>query len=95
MAMPRWRGSRWLALIHGVVGIQHGSMAIYNAWADRVPVFVMAGNTLATEERRPGVEWTHSAQDNAALVRDFTKWDDMPMSLSNFADYTRAPGEFQ
>jgi thiamine pyrophosphate-dependent acetolactate synthase large subunit-like protein len=76
------------ALIHGVVGIQHGSMSIYNAWADRVPVIVMAGNTLATEERRPGVEWTHSAQDNAALVRDYTKWDDMPMSLSNFAEST-------
>jgi acetolactate synthase I/II/III large subunit len=74
------------ALVHGVVGIQHGSMAIYNAWADRVPVFVMAGNTLNSMERRPGVEWTHSAQDNAALVRDFTKWDDMPMSLGQFGE---------
>ena len=76
------------ALLHGVVGIQHGSMAIYNAWADRVPVMVLAGNTLNLEERRPGVEWTHSAQDNGALVRDFTKWDDNPMSLGHFAEST-------
>ena len=72
------------ALLHGVVGLQHGSMAIYNAWADRVPVVIVVGNTLAMEERRPGVEWMHSAQDNAAIVRDFTKWDDMPGSLPHF-----------
>ena len=76
------------ALLHGVVGLQHGSMAIYNAWADRVPALVMVGNTLAMEERRPGVEWSHSAQDNAAIVRDFTKWDDMPASLPHFGAST-------
>src|SRR3954468_16632982 len=27
------------AMIHGTVGLQHGSMAIYNAWVDRVPIF--------------------------------------------------------
>ena len=75
-------------LLHGVVGLQHGSMAIYNAWADRVPVMVFVGNTLALEERRPGVEWAHSAQDNAAIVRDFVKWDDMPMSLEHFGEST-------
>ena len=74
------------ALLHGVVGLQHGSMAIYNAWADRVPVVVLVGNTLALEERRPGVEWSHSAQDNAAIVRDYTKWDDMPGSLTHFGE---------
>lgn len=81
-------GKPLAALIHGVVGVQHGSMAIYNAYADRVPVIVMIGNTLALEERRPGVEWTHSAQDNNALLRDFTKWDDMPVSLPHFAEST-------
>ena len=79
-------GKPLAALIHGVVGLQHASMAIYNAWADRVPVVLIVGNTLAVEERRPGVEWTHSAQDNAALVRDFTKWDDMPGSLPHFGE---------
>lgn len=76
------------ALLHGVVGLQHGSMAIYNAWADRVPVLVFVGNTLAAQERRPGVEWAHSAQDNAAMVRDYCKWDDMPGSLEQFGEST-------
>ena len=79
-------GKPMAALLHGVVGLQHASMAIYNAWADRVPVVLVVGNTLAAEERRPGVEWTHSAQDNAAMVRDFTKWDDMPGSLPHFGE---------
>jgi len=74
------------ALIHGVVGVQHGSMAIYNAFADRVPVVVIAGNTADAFERRPGVEWAHSAQDNAAMVRDFVKWDDQPASLGHFGE---------
>ena len=79
-------GKPLAALVHGVVGLQHASMAIYNAWADRVPVVVLVGNTLNIEERRPGVEWTHSAQDNAAIVRDYTKWDDMPVSLNHFSE---------
>lgn len=79
-------GKPMLTFVHGVVGVQHASMSIYNAWADRAPVLVVVGNTLNAAERRPGVEWAHSAQDNAALVRDFTKWDDMPMSLESFAE---------
>src|SRR5712691_13058379 len=31
---------------HGTVGLQHAAMAIYNAWCDRVPVYVMLGNQL-------------------------------------------------
>jgi thiamine pyrophosphate-dependent acetolactate synthase large subunit-like protein len=73
-------------LVHGTVGLQHATMAIYNAYCDRVPVFLMAGNTLDATMRRPGVEWDHSVQDAAALVRDFTKWDDLPWSLAHFAE---------
>jgi acetolactate synthase-1/2/3 large subunit len=71
---------------HGTVGLQHASMAIYNAWCDRVPVYVMLGNQLDATMRRPGAEWAHSVQDAAAMVRDFTKWDDTPMSLPHFAE---------
>ena len=79
------------ALLHGVVGLQHGAMAIYNAWADRAPVIVIVGNTAAAEERRPGAEWSHSAQDNAIIVRDYVKWDDSPASLTHFSEsMTRA-----
>jgi acetolactate synthase-1/2/3 large subunit len=71
---------------HGTVGLQHASMAIYNAWCDRVPVYVILGNQLDATMRRPGAEWAHSVQDAAAMVRDYTKWDDTPMSLPHFAE---------
>jgi thiamine pyrophosphate-dependent acetolactate synthase large subunit-like protein len=51
-----------------------------------VPIVVLAGNTLDATMRRPGVEWDHSVQDAAAMVRDFTKWDDLPWSLPHFAE---------
>src|SRR5260221_1151458 len=74
------------AMIHGSVGVQHAAMAIYNAWVDRVPVMIFAGNGLDAVKRRPGTEWNHSVQDPALLVRDFLKWDDYPMSLQHFAE---------
>src|SRR5437667_3272807 len=73
-------------MAHGTVGLQHAAMAIYNAYCDRVPVYIIVGNTLDATERRPGVEWTHSVQDAASLVRDFSKWDDTPISLEHFAE---------
>lgn len=73
-------------LFHGTVGMQHATMAIYNAWCDRVPMFLMSGNSLDAADRIPGVPTMHSAQDPMSLVRDFTKWDDQPVSLQHFAD---------
>jgi len=79
-------GKPMMALLHGTVGLQHAAMAIYNAYADRVPVYMVVGNHEDAAVRRPGVEWYHSAQDLAAMVRDFVKWDDRPESLQHFAD---------
>lgn len=77
-------------MVHGTVGLQHASMAIYNAYCDRVPVIVMGGNTLEGEKRQRA-EWVHSAQDPAAMVRDFVKWDDQPQTLRGFGEsLTRA-----
>src|SRR6186713_2644740 len=78
-------GKPLLVLCHGTVGLQHATMAIYNAWCDRVPVIVMGGTDLDASKRPPGVPTFHSAQDVCALVRDFTKWDDQPVSLQHFA----------
>lgn len=72
--------------LHGTVGLQHATMAIYNAWVDRVPIVIIAGNTIDATKRRPGVEWAHSVQDAGALVRDMTKWDDLPISLQHFGE---------
>ncbi len=78
-------GKPLLVLCHGTVGLQHAAMAIYNAWCDRVPVIVVGGTDLDAAKRAPGVPTFHSAQDINALVRDFTKWDDQPVSLQHFA----------
>jgi thiamine pyrophosphate-dependent acetolactate synthase large subunit-like protein len=72
-------------MAHGTVGLQHASMAIYNAWCDRVPVYVILGNHADAALRR-GPEWYHGVQDAAAMVRDYTKWDDFPWSLTHFAE---------
>jgi thiamine pyrophosphate-dependent acetolactate synthase large subunit-like protein len=68
---------------HGTVGLQHAAMAVYNAWCDRVPVVIVAGNHLDAAERRV-LEWPHSAQDCIAPIRDYIKWDDVPLSLQHF-----------
>ena len=78
-------GKPLMSLCHGTVGLQHATMAIYNAWCDRVPVIVIGGNDLDAAHRPPGVPTFHSAQDINALVRDFTKWDDTPVGLQHFA----------
>jgi acetolactate synthase-1/2/3 large subunit len=71
---------------HGTVGLQHASMAIYNAYCDRVPIYIVAGNIIDATKRIPPVEWAHSVQDAAAMVRDYVKWDDLPLSLPHFAE---------
>src|SRR6266850_1558624 len=79
-------GKPMMIMAHGTVGLQHASMAIYNAYADRVPMYIILGNVADGPWRRSDVEWTHAVQDAAAMVRDYTKWDDAPISLRQFAD---------
>ncbi len=71
---------------HGVVGLQHATMAMYNAWCDRVPVLVFGGNIMEADKRAPGAEWLHAGVDIGQIVREFTKWDDQPASLQHFAE---------
>jgi len=79
-------GKPMAVFAHGTVGLQHAAMGIYNAYCDRVPMFIVVGNTIDATMRRPGVEWEHSVQDAASIVRDFVKWDDTPISLQHFAE---------
>jgi thiamine pyrophosphate-dependent acetolactate synthase large subunit-like protein len=67
-----------LALLHGVIGIQHASMAIYNAPCDRVPIMMIAGVDIE------GAVPAHNAIDMAAMVRDYVKWDHQPDDLNQF-----------
>ncbi len=73
-------------MAHSVVGLQHASMAIYNAFVDRVPIYVMLGNIMDARMRITSDQWYHSVQDPAVMVRDYIKWDDEPVSLQHFAE---------
>jgi thiamine pyrophosphate-dependent acetolactate synthase large subunit-like protein len=79
-------GKPLAVLLHGAVGAQHAAMAVYNAYCDRVPVYLISANLADATSRRPGVEWEHSVQDGNTLLRDFVKWDDTPASLAHFAE---------
>ena len=76
-------------MLHGTVGLQHATMAVYNAWCDRAPMVIFAGNGLRSDTRRPGIGMeSQRAGSGSNLVRDYTKWDDQPISLQSFAEST-------
>jgi len=67
--------------LHANVGLMHASMAIFNAWCDRMPVLMLgATGPLDATKRRPWIDWIHTARDQGALVRSYVKWDDQPAS---------------
>src|SRR6267143_881244 len=69
--------------LHSNVGLMHASMAIFNAWCDRVPMLVLgATGPWDAAKRRPWIDWIHTASDQAALVRGYTKWDNQPGSVA-------------
>src|ERR1700734_511642 len=59
-------GKPMMVMGHGTVGLKHASMAIYNAYADRVPVYIILGNILDETYRRGYSEWFHAVQDAAS-----------------------------
>ncbi len=67
-------GKPMLALLHGTIGIQHAAMSIYQAYYDRVPVVMFAGNDV---DFIPA----HTAHDMAGMVRSYTKWDTEPKTV--------------
>jgi acetolactate synthase-1/2/3 large subunit len=75
------------AIVHNVVGLQHATMAIFNAWCDRVPVLVLGGTgPMEAGLRRPWIDWIHTANLQGNLVRDFVKWDDQPHGVGDIAE---------
>ena len=80
-ATPRSPAGPMAAAVHSNVGLMHATMAIFNAWCDRMPVLVLgATGPVDAAKRRPWIDWIHTARDQGALVRDYTKWDDQPAS---------------
>ena len=75
-------GKAMAAAVHSNVGLMHATMAIFNAWCDRMPMLVLgATGPWDAAKRRPWIDWIHTASDQAALVRDYTKWDNQPASV--------------
>ena len=74
-------GRAMAAAVHSNVGLMHATMAVFNAWCDRMPIVVLgATGPVDATKRRPWIDWIHTARDQGALVRGYTKWDDQPAS---------------
>src|SRR5262252_1953239 len=74
-------GKAMAAAVHSNVGLMHATMAVFNAWCDRMPMVILgATGPVDAVKRRPLIDWIHTARDQGALVRDYTKWDDQPSS---------------
>ncbi|MQA10769.1 MAG: thiamine pyrophosphate-binding protein [Pseudonocardiaceae bacterium] len=74
-------GEPMAVALHANVGLMHAAMAVYNAYCDRVPMIIVgATGPVDADRRRPWIDWLHTSADQAALVRDYVKWDDQPAS---------------
>jgi thiamine pyrophosphate-dependent acetolactate synthase large subunit-like protein len=75
-------GRMMAATVHSNVGLMHASMAVFNAWCDRVPLMLLgATGPMDSAQRRPWIDWIHTCSDQGSLIRDFTKWDNQPASV--------------
>lgn len=80
-------GRPMAVFVHDLVGLQHASMAIFNAFVDNVPMLVIGGSgPRDAAKRRPWIDWVHAGHPQGALVRDFVKWDDEPASVDAIPD---------
>jgi thiamine pyrophosphate-dependent acetolactate synthase large subunit-like protein len=74
-------GKAMAAAVHSNVGLFHATMAVFNAWCDRMPIVILgATGPVDAAKRRPWIDWIHTARDQGALIRNYTKWDDQPAS---------------
>lgn len=75
-------GRPMAVILHNLVGLLHACMAIYYAYIDRAPIFIMGATGPMDEgKRRPHIDWTHTALVQGNAVRDYVKWDYQPTSI--------------
>ena len=67
--------------LHDIVGLQHASMNLFNAWCDRTPVFNLGGGGPLNSTNRRSTDWVHTALIQGTMVREFVKYDDQPNSV--------------
>jgi acetolactate synthase-1/2/3 large subunit len=75
-------GRPMVAILHNLVGLLHANMAVYYAYIDRAPIFIIgATGPMDETKRRPKIDWIHTAQSQGAAIRDYTKWDYQPATV--------------
>ena len=76
-------GQPMVAILHNLVGLLHANMAIYYAYIDRAPIFIIgATGPMDETKRRPRIDWIHTAQGQGETVRAYTKWDYQPHTIA-------------
>ncbi|HZZ95204.1 MAG TPA: thiamine pyrophosphate-binding protein [Usitatibacter sp.] len=87
-------GKPMVAILHNLVGLLHANMAIYYAYIDRAPVFIVgATGPMDETKRRPRIDWIHTAQGQGEAVRQYTKWDYQPHTIDGAPEsFARAYG---
>src|SRR5437899_1219174 len=75
-------GEPMVAILHNLVGLLHANMAIYYAYIDRTPIFII-GATGPMDETKRGrrIDWIQTAQGQGEAVRAYTKWDYQPHTI--------------
>src|SRR5262245_23568023 len=91
----------WLAtgrpqavMVHVTVGTANAACGIITAARSQVPMLFTAGRTPITEEGLPGardlyIHWAQESFDQAAMVREYVKWDyelRTPVQLESVVD---------
>ena len=79
-------GKTGVCILHNLVGLMNGSMAIFNAFCDQVPMVILGGSGPADPGQRRFIDWAHSANSQGDLVRPYVKWTDEPASLDGALD---------
>jgi acetolactate synthase-1/2/3 large subunit len=87
-------GKPMVAILHNLVGLLHANMAVYYAYVDRVPIFIVgATGPMDESKRRPHIDWIHTANVQGQAVRDYTKWDYQPHVVDGVPEsFARAYG---
>ena len=86
MVMRGLPAKSWRRDPHNVVGLQHASMAIFNAWCDRTPILNLGGGGPQDTTQRRSTDWVHTALVQGLAVRDYVKFDDQPSTVDGVAE---------
>lgn len=78
----RATGKPMIAIVHNLVGLLHSNMAIYYAYIDRAPIFIVgATGPLNETKRRPKIDWIHTANGQGSAIREYVKFDYQPATV--------------